>query len=71
MNQRDRILAALRLGPVCGTQMLSWHIPRYSARIGELRVEGFEIIRRRCQLHYHDTAQFVYELEESDQLVLW
>jgi len=70
MNQKQRILAALKMGPVCGTVMLGWHIPRYSARILELRDEGYEIIRRPCRLHYHDSQQYVYELAESDQLRL-
>jgi hypothetical protein len=71
MNQKDRILAALKLGPVCGAQMASWYIARYGARIAELRDEGYEITRRPCQLHdWHQTNQFLYELTEVDQLSL-
>lgn len=70
MNQRDRILAALKLEPRCGTTFLNWRIPRYSARIGELRAEGYEITTRPCTLHEHETRQTVFELVEADQLRL-
>jgi hypothetical protein len=70
MTQRDRVLRALRMGPVCGTDFLSWHIPRYAARILELRREGHVITTRRCQHHAHDSRQTVYELIGADQLEL-
>ena len=35
MNQRERVLARLKQGPVCGTELLEMRIPRYSARILE------------------------------------
>ena len=68
MSQKRRILAALKLGPVCGTDMLRWRIPRYAARIYELRTEGHDIVSRPCRLHDHDSPQVVYELAEKDQL---
>jgi hypothetical protein len=58
------------MGPVCGTVMLRWYIPRYAARIHELRAEGYEITSRTCKLHIHESPQTVYELVESDQLSL-
>jgi hypothetical protein len=70
VNQKDRILAALKLGPICGSVMASWYINRYAARIYELRSEGYEISRRPCQLHHHDSQQYVYELAEPDQMSL-
>ena len=70
MTQKTRILAALKLGPVCGTQMLGWHIPRYAARIYELRTEGHDIISRPCTLHAHESPQVVYEMVEKAQLEL-
>ena len=66
-SQRDRILAALKLEPRCGTDFLRWYIGRYGARIQELRDEGYEIVKRPCKLHQHDTRQFVYELVDADQ----
>jgi hypothetical protein len=70
MNQRDRVLGALKMGPVCGTTFLASYIPRYAARILELRKEGYQIITRPCQLHAHDSRQTVYELIGADQLAL-
>lgn len=70
MTQRDRILAALRMGPVCGTQFLQMFIPRYAARIHELRKDGFVIGTRPCRMHDHSSAQIVYELAETDQMRL-
>jgi hypothetical protein len=70
MTQKQRILAALRMGPVCGSQMAGWYINRYGARIGELRDEGYEISKRPCELHRHQSNQFVYELADPDQMSL-
>jgi hypothetical protein len=68
-TQRDRIMIELHAWPdgVCGTQFLKMHIPRYSARILELR-QGtkdrppVKIDKERCHQHYHPTAQFLYRL---------
>ena len=70
MNQKDRILAALQLEPRCATTFLDWRIGRAAARINELRDEGHDIITRPCQLHHHDNPQVVYELVDTNQLVL-
>lgn len=70
MNQRERILNALKLGPVCGTDMLRWNIARGAARIHELKAEGYQITTRPCKLHRHESAQIVYELETTDQMSL-
>jgi hypothetical protein len=70
MSQKQRLLQALKLGPVCGTTLLEWHIPRYGARLHELRAEGYEIESKPCRLHYHESPQTVYELVEMDQLSL-
>lgn len=72
-SQQQRILDALRLEARCGTDFLGWDPPiaRYSARIGELRAQGHRITTRPCQLHAHESRQFVFELETSDQGSLW
>ncbi len=63
MTQRDLVLGALRDGPVCGTVFLNMHIPRYAARIHELRAIGHQITSERCkQDHYHITPQTIYRL---------
>ncbi len=67
MTQQERILYELREGPVCGTTFLNWHIPRYAARIHELRAKGHQITSERCKLtyHLHLSWQTVYTLEGS------
>lgn len=69
-TQKQRIMGALKMQPTCGTTFLSWHMPRYAARIYELRTEGHDIISRPCKLHVHDSPQTVYELVEKSQLEL-
>ena len=73
MSQRDRILDALRLEKRCGTDFLRFDPPiaRYSARIHELRGEGYEIVTEPCRLHRHESAQVVFELVDNDQRSLF
>jgi hypothetical protein len=40
-------------GVVCGDWFLRLHIPRYAARILELRAEGYDITRVPCPYPYH------------------
>ncbi len=61
-TQRQRVLAALRDGPVCGTEFLEMHIPRYAARIMELR-ETLTITNELCRKHSHYSRQTVYRLQ--------
>ena len=72
MNQRERVLARLKQGPACGTEFLDMRIPRYSARILELRQAGHIIVNRPCQHQWHDhfSSQTVFELATSDQMSL-
>lgn len=69
MTQQERVLAMLKAGPVCGTDFLRAYIPRYSARLLELRQAGYEWSRRPCRFSHHDhgSEQFVYELVAADQ----
>ena len=70
MTQRDRVLSLLRDGPVCSTTFLSEHVPRFSARLFELRNDGYRIIKRRCEAHpWHRQYEFVL-VEPSGQLTL-
>lgn len=58
---------------VCGTRFLELHIPRYSARINELRKDGYTISRRTCTnpYHQHRGTQYVWFLAEVDQPALF
>ncbi len=58
-SQETRILNLLKNGgPVCGGLLLTLKMPRYSARIGNLRSLGHEIVTVKCK-HYGRTADFV------------
>lgn len=61
-SQRERILRLLNAGPVCGTSFLFLKMPRYSARIWELRKVGFNITTRRCTDPRHHSRQVEYIL---------
>ena len=62
-TQRDRILRRLQRGPVCGIELLDMHIPRYAARILELRQQGHMIDTQRCTQHeWHKSHQIEYFL---------
>ena len=63
-TQTEQILAMLRTGPVCGTRFLTRRIPRYPARIYELKQEGHAIGKRRCgdPWHRHASAQWEWFL---------
>lgn len=70
MTQRERVLAMLRgagTRGICGVEFLEARLPRFPARIYELRDGGLRITRRRCDLdgHRHGSTQYVYELEEG------
>ena len=69
-SQADRVLAMLRdseLG-VCGTDFLAAYIPRFSARLLELRRAGHVIEKRKCFAygHHHRTKQVRYVLIPSE-----
>ena len=61
-NQRGRVLRLLRAWPRCGTDFLDVFIPRYGARIWELKREGYQITKRLCDQHRHNSRQYLYEL---------
>lgn len=69
MSQRVEVLRLLRNGPVCSTQFLTAHIPRFSARVFELRQDGYQIVKRQCRAHpWHKQWEFI--LIEQGQMVL-
>jgi hypothetical protein len=73
MTQKDRILAALRLGKRCSMEFLDWEprITRAAARVEELRRDGHEIATTTCRMHWEGVAAHAaYELETGDQMEL-
>ena len=69
MTQKERILAMLNSGPVCGYHFFTSRMPRAAARIAELRKDGYQIVTRPCRFH-EDCHSVVYELVGQDQLAL-
>ena len=63
-TQTEQILAMLRNGPTCGTRFLTRRIPRYPARIFELKQEGHAIGKRPCdnEWHRHGSPQWEWFL---------
>lgn len=57
MTQRARVLAMLRRGPTTTQDFLAAFIPRFSARIDELRTAGYVIERNRVS-----ASSFAYRL---------
>jgi len=70
VTQSQEILYRLQMGPVCGTDLLRMYIPRYAARILELRLSGHQIETRTCtnSLHDHRSKQVEYVLVTDDTL---
>lgn len=65
MTQRERVFEMLREGPQETGDFLRAHIPRFSARIEELRREGHEIT---CT--YLRSGAYRYELTTGHNAVL-
>ena len=64
VSQSDRVAKMLvesRTG-VCGTDFLRAYVPRYGARIHELRREGWVIVKSKCDRHVHESVQWVFEV---------
>lgn len=59
--QRDRVLEMLKAGPVTSEQFMRAFIPRYSARIFELRAAGYVIDGHRLD----DKQTFRFTLVSS------
>lgn len=64
MSQQDRVLWLLRHGWVCGTTFLDEGMPRYGARIYELRRRGYLIESRTCsdRTHHHRSRQIEWRI---------
>ena len=55
LSQKKTILMELsHRRPLCGTWLLRMHMPRYAARINELRAYGHDIETVRCEEPYHN-----------------
>lgn len=51
-------------GWVCSTTFLDRRLPRATARIFDLRRQGYLISRRQCESHdWHETTQYEWKIE--------
>ena len=68
MTQKEAVLEALRMGPVCSFRFYDHPglTHRIAARIWDLRADGHDITGRRCTLHNHEANAVLYELVGAD-----
>lgn len=65
-TQRQRVLALIAESWTCGTTFLELRLPRATARLHELKRDGYVIQRRRCISHdWHESPQWEWRLEAS------
>ena len=64
LTQLELVKAMLEAGPACGTDFLQERIPRYGARVWDLRRAGYVIETRPCSRpdHRHRTRQIEHVL---------
>lgn len=75
---KDSAVQVLRLmqnnAGACGRDFTEESIARYSARIAELRAEGYIVQRELCTRHAHNHRMFLYRVtgipEASGQVAL-
>ncbi len=74
-TQKEQVLQALVLRPdgVCGTQFLEGRIPRYAARILDLKHDGHDIVKVSCpySLHTHPASVATYKLIPYTPATRW
>lgn len=69
-TQIDRVREALLDGWTCATWFLNQYLPRYGARIWDLRRAGYYIDRRVCQSHdWHQTTQYEWRITATPVVV--
>jgi len=66
-TQAERVFKMLSRGWVCGSEFLEAHLPRYGARIYELRQDGWYVSKRQCQhpWHRHESVQWQWKIERK------
>jgi hypothetical protein len=66
-TQAGRVFTMLSRGWVCGTEFLEAHLPRYGARIYDLRQDGWYVSKRQCQhpWHRHRSVQWQWRIERK------
>lgn len=54
LTQKEKMMLAFTAyGVVCGNTFLAINIPRYSARVHDLRSDGHIIVRAKCPYSHH------------------
>lgn len=72
-TQKARILSLLQTGPVCAWDLYSYRMPRFAARIHELRQDGYLITTEHCTAPYHHPTvkgHVAYVLHQRGQQTL-
>lgn len=64
LTQKERMLLAFTAyGVVCGNTFLTMHIPRYAARVSDLKDDGHIIVRARCPYSHHTHGKHIATYE--------
>jgi hypothetical protein len=66
LTQKEKMLLAFRAyGVVCGNTFLTMHIPRYAARVSDLKADGYKITRAKCPYSHHSHGKQIatYEMD--------
>ena len=67
MTRKDDALFLLKIGPRCGQELVEAGVGyRYSARIFDLREDGWTIADRPCTRHKHRAAMVEYRVAGWD-----
>lgn len=69
LTQKERVLLAFTAyGVVCGNTFLTMHIPRYAARVSDLKADGHVIVRTTCPYSHHSHGKHIASYEYQGRL---
>ena len=69
VGQNARVFGMLREW-TCGTEFLAAYLPRYGARIWDLKRLGYVIEKKRCTAHQHVSIQWAWRLRSQKEGVV-
>jgi hypothetical protein len=65
VTQRETVLRMARKG-ACSVEFLRAYIPRFGARLWELKRDGYNVEKAMCRnkRHFQKSTQFVYRIAQ-------
>ena len=72
-TQKERLLRLLQdQDQVCGAQLLTLRMPRYAARVADLKADGHNVVRlKMCPTHLTAVYQLLPTVDEQLPLGDW